>query len=219
VADAAHELKTPIAVLVGEAQDALRPEALPEERHRSLETIERTARGLAREADNLLLLAHGDAAPAPRRDVEDLAEIARESVAAAGPLGASRRVRFALSLESGVVRIRGDRSALFRLATNLVSNAALYTEPGTEVAITVAPRGDEVVFEVRDRGPGVPEEDRSRIFSRFVRLDAARDRNPEGSGLGLAIVEQVAQAHGGRIEVEHREGGGAVFRAVFPAAR
>lgn len=80
------------------------------------------------------------------------------------------------------------------------------------------PRGGEVVFEVRDRGPGVASEDRSRIFSRFVRLDATRNRNPEGSGLGLAIVEQVARSHGGRVEVEHREGGGAVFRAVFPAA-
>lgn len=217
VADAAHELKTPIAVLVGEAQDALRPDAGSEDRRRSLETIEKTARGLAREADSLLLLARGDAAVPSGQDVEDLGEIAREAVDAAGPRGAPRGVRFDLALDGA--RVRGDRAALVRLATNLVSNAALYTEPGTEVAVVVSRQGEEVVFEVRDRGPGVLAEDRSRIFSRFVRLDTGRDRNPEGSGLGLAIVEQVALAHGGRVEVESREGGGAVFRAVFPAAR
>ena len=73
-------------------------------------------------------------------------------------------------------------------------------------------------FEVRDRGPGVPAPDRSRIFERFVRLDSGRARHPEGSGLGLAIVQQVASTHGGRIEVEERSGGGAIFRAVLPAA-
>ncbi len=218
VADAAHELKTPIAVLVGEAQDALRPEDGAGDRRRSLETIEKTARGLAREVDNLLLLARGDAAPAPRQDVEDLAEIVRESMDAAAVLGATRGVRFDFSAEPGT-SVRGDGASLSRLATNLLSNAALYTEPETEIAVSVTARGDEVRLEVRDRGPGVPDEDRSRIFSRFVRLDAARDRNPEGSGLGLAIVEQVALAHGGRVEVEAREGGGALFRAVFPAAR
>ena len=79
-------------------------------------------------------------------------------------------------------------------------------------------RGSEVFLEVRDRGPGVPAADRTRIFERFVRLDEARGRHPEGSGLGLAIVDQVARAHGGRVEVEDRPGGGAIFRVVMPAA-
>ena len=99
-----------------------------------------------------------------------------------------------------------------------MSNAAVYSDPGTSVEVVAGTRGKEVVFEVRDRGPGVPAAERSRIFERFVRLDTARAKHPEGSGLGLAIVEQVASTHGGRIEVEERAGGGSIFRAVLPAA-
>jgi signal transduction histidine kinase len=217
VADAAHELKTPIAVLLGEAQDALRPETAREDRRRSLETIERTARGLAREAENLLSLARADAAPAPPFEVVDFGAIVERSVQASRGIAALRNVQIDLFRENGA-SVRGDPAALFRLATNLVSNAAVYSEPGTSVEVVAGTRGGEVFVEVRDRGPGVPVTDRSRIFERFVRLDSGRARHPEGSGLGLAIVQQVASTHAGRIEVEERSGGGAIFRAVLPAA-
>ncbi len=216
VSDAAHELKTPTAVLLGEAQDALRPEATDAERRRSLETIAEASRGLAREVDGLLLLARGDAA-APRRLEElDLSEIAEESVAAAAPLGARRQIVCALS-RSGPAQIRGDRAGLLRLASNLISNAVLYSNPDSLVEVAVGASDGCVFLEVADRGPGVPQADRARIFERFARLDEARRRNPEGSGLGLAIAEQVVQAHGGDIEVREREGGGAVFRVTLPA--
>jgi signal transduction histidine kinase len=217
VADAAHELKTPIAVLLGEAQDALRTGAGRDEQRRSLETIEQTARGLAREAENLLSLARADTAPPSTFDVVDLAAIAEESVEASRPLAAARQVRLEL-FQNDAASVLGDRSALFRLATNLVSNAAVYTERGSAVEVAAGTRNGEAIFEVRDRGPGVPPEERRHIFDRFVRLDEARLRHPEGSGLGLAIVDQIARAHGGRVEVEARLGGGAVFRAVLPAA-
>lgn len=217
VADAAHELKTPIAVLLGEAQDALRPESRPGDRRRSLETIERAARGLAREAENLLLLARADAAAAAPLERLDLGAIAERSVDASRGLAALRDVQIDLFRENGAP-VRGDRDALLRLATNLVANAAVYTDEGTSVEVAAGTRGSEAFLEVRDRGPGVPVTERARIFERFVRLDEARGRHPEGSGLGLAIVEQVARAHGGRVEVEDRPGGGAIFRAVLPAA-
>lgn len=218
VADAAHELKTPIAVVLGEAQDALRRDAVPEEKKKSLEAIEGAARGLARQVENLLSLARGDGAPPPTLEDVDLSEIAAESVEAAHALAAARHVRLEVLSDAGA-RVRGDRNALLRLATNLVSNAATYSEPGTSVEVACGERGGEAFVEVRDRGPGVPLADRRRIFERFVRLPDARSRNPEGSGLGLAIVEQVARAHGGRVDVEDRPGGGAIFRVVVPAAR
>jgi signal transduction histidine kinase len=216
VADAAHELKTPLTILAGEAQDALRPESSAEARQRSLETIQTTARGLAREIDDLLWLARGDGSPPPRRDPQDLVEVARDAAEVIRPRGASRSVN--VLLRTGPpARVRGDRAALHRLATNLLANAVTYTRSGSDVEAVVSLRGEEVFLEVLDRGPGIPAEDRTRIFERFVRLDEARDRNPEGSGLGLAIVDQIARAHGGRVEVEERPGGGSVFRAVFPA--
>jgi two-component system OmpR family sensor kinase len=112
----------------------------------------------------------------------------------------------------------GDRAGLFRVVSNLVSNAVLYTKLQSQVEVEVGSRSDQVFLEVRDRGPGVAPENRARIFERFVRLESARNQHPEGSGLGLAIVEQVVQSHGGTVEVENREGGGAVFRVLLPAA-
>jgi signal transduction histidine kinase len=216
IADAAHELKTPTAVLVGEAQEALRESATPGERRESLETIERVARGLAREVDSLLQLARGDAAPPARRAPVDLAAIAEEAVDATEPLGAPRSVHCAFS-RIGAPWVQGDRGGLVRVASNLVSNAIQYTSSGTVVEVAAGTRDGEAFLEVRDRGPGVAPEERARIFERFVRLDRARAENPEGSGLGLAIVEQVVRAHRGRIEVEERPGGGAIFRVVLPA--
>jgi signal transduction histidine kinase len=217
IADAAHELKTPTAVLVGEAQEAQRPDASAEERRQSVETIERVARGLAREVDGLLLLARGDGAPPVLRTRADFSRIVEEAVATVEPLAESRGVRCAYS-RNGPAAVLGDPEALFRVASNLISNAVLYTDPQTTVEVEVRTAGDEIALEVRDRGPGVRPEERNRIFERFVRLDAARARNPEGSGLGLAIVEQAVHAHSGRIEVDPREGGGTVFRAVLPGA-
>jgi signal transduction histidine kinase len=217
VADAAHELKTPTAVLVGEAQEALRPEATAEERRHSLEVLERVARGLAREVDSLLLLAKGDAAPVPRTILCDLSAIAEETVAAQKPFAATRSVQCRL-VRDGPAAFRGDRNAIGRAASNLLSNAIAYTDRETCVEVEVGQSDSEVFLEVRDSGPGIPPEQRARIFERFVRLEEGRGRNPEGSGLGLAIVDQVVRAHGGRIEVGAREGRGATFRLWLPAA-
>ncbi|MEP7133139.1 MAG: ATP-binding protein, partial [Acidobacteriota bacterium] len=216
IADAAHELKTPTAVLVGEAQEALRPDATPEERRESLETIERVARGLAREVDALLLLARGDAAAPSRRAPLDIGELVEQAVEATEPLGGPRGVRCAFR-RIAPAWVIGDPAGLQRLASNLISNAVLYSSRGSVVEIASGSDGREAFLEVRDRGPGIAPEERARIFDRFVRLDSARAENPEGSGLGLAIVEQVVRAHQGRIEVEDRPGGGAIFRAVLPA--
>jgi signal transduction histidine kinase len=217
IADAAHELKTPTAVLLGEAQEARRPDATPEETRQSLLTIERAARGLAREVEGLLLLARGDAALPGRRDLVDLSLVAADAVAAVQPLAEARGVRAVLRATDGAL-LEADRPGLLRAATNLLTNALQYTEPGTEVEVEVSRGQDRLIVEVRDRGPGVEPENRQRIFERFVRLDSARSRYPEGSGLGLAIVEQVVRAHGGTVEVDARKGGGAVFRVTLPTA-
>ncbi|MGE5413373.1 MAG: sensor histidine kinase, partial [Syntrophomonadaceae bacterium] len=185
------------------------------ERRRSLQTSADASKGLAREVDGLRLLARGDAAPPPRVEDLDLHEIAEDAVARAAALGARRRIVCAIS-RSGDTRLRGERAGLFRLVSNLVSNAVLYTAPDTMVEVRVGEDGDRVFVDVADRGPGVAREDRERIFERFVRLDETRAKNPQGSGLGLAIVEQVVSAHGGTVEVREHEGGGAVFRVSLP---
>ena len=204
-------------MLLGEAQEALRADARPEERRASLETIDRASRGLARQVEAILFLARGDVASPERREPADLNEIADEAAVAASPLGAARGVRCSVS-HRGPAPVSADRAALLSAAVNLISNALIYTDAHTAVDVAVGSTGGEAFLEVADRGPGVPQEDRARIFERFVRLDRTRARNPEGSGLGLAIVEQVARSHAGKVEVEDREGGGALFRLTLPKA-
>ena len=210
VADAAHELKTPIAVVLGEAQDALRSESRPEEQRQSLETIETTARGMARETEKLLSLARADATPPAASELVDLSVVAGESVAASRQLATTRHVRFELVADGGA-RVRGDRSALFHLASNLVANAAAYTEPGTSVEVVSGTRDGKAFLEVRDRGPGVPQEERIRIFDRFV-----KGAHSSGSGLGLAIVRDIVEAHGGSVSARSMPGTSTEFRVHLP---
>jgi two-component system, OmpR family, sensor kinase len=127
----------------------------------------------------------------------------------------------------GPVIVDGVEDDLHRMAGNLVENALLHTPPGTPVTVSVRRDGDSAVLEVADRGPGVPEELRERVFERFAsgalrgdrsaptpRADGRRSR---GSGLGLAIVRAVADAHGGRVELRDADGGGARFVVTLPA--
>jgi signal transduction histidine kinase len=217
VADAAHELKTPAAVLLGEAQEALREDADVAQRRHSLETIERASRGLARQVEAILILARGDVASPERREPVDLNDIADEAAMMAAPLGVARAVRCTVS-HRGAAPVIADRAALLSAAVNLVSNALIYTDARTPVEVVAGTQDGEAFLEVTDQGPGVPPQERLRIFERFVRLGTARERNPEGSGLGLAIVEQFARSHSGKVSVVEREGGGAIFRLTLPAA-
>ena len=114
------------------------------------------------------------------------------------------------------VRVVGDRGQLVRVLRNLVDNA--HRHAGAQVVVTLGRDGDQAALDVADDGPGVPADDRSRIFERFVRLDDARARADGGSGLGLAIVAEVVAAHDGKVWVEENPGGGALFRVRLPAA-
>jgi two-component system OmpR family sensor kinase len=118
----------------------------------------------------------------------------------------------------GPVTVNGVADDLHRLAGNLIENALLHTPPGTPVTVSVRRDGDSAVLEVADRGPGVPQNLRERVFERFASGagdgSGARGR---GSGLGLAIVRAVADAHGGRVELSEAAGGGARFLVRLPA--
>ena len=167
--------------------------------------------------DSLLHLARGDGALPARRDATDLAMIAAEAVDTTEPLGAARRVK-CLFTHNGPAWVAGDHEGLLRLASNLVSNAVLYTDARNDSrGRSGRGRRGSLAGSPRPRA-GIAPAERSRIFERFVRLESARARNPEGSGLGLAIVEQVVRAHRGRVDILERPGGGTIFRAVLPAA-
>ncbi|MEU0068600.1 HAMP domain-containing sensor histidine kinase [Streptomyces sp. NPDC006332] len=201
VADASHELRSPIASLRTQLEvGAAHPELLDVGG-----AVEDTVR-LQRLAADLLLLARLDAGERPTADARlDLAALAREE--------ADGRTGVTVEAPEGVTVV-GSRGQVGRLLTNLLDNAGRHAR--SAVRVTVRRAGDWAVVEVADDGDGVPEGDRERIFERFVRLDAARSRDDGGAGLGLAIARDVAVRHGGTLTVRDAPAGGAQFELRLP---
>ncbi|MFJ4705422.1 ATP-binding protein [Streptomyces anulatus] len=206
VADASHELRSPIASLRTQLEVA---EAHPE----LLDlpgAVADTVRLQVLAAD-LLLLARLDAGEKPGSATVELGALVREEV--------SQRTgdRIAVGVEvpqGGAFEVNGSRGQLSRVIGNLLDNAQRHAEGS--VAVSVAADGRGVRVEVRDDGAGVPEDERERIFERFVRLDDARSRDDGGAGLGLAIARDVASRHGGTLTVGRAAEGGAAFRLWLP---
>ena len=201
VADASHELRTPITSLRTNIEVLAEPEGLSaEERARLLADVEEQTRELGMLVVDLIELARGDE---PRREREDvrLDELVSEAVARAQRHAPD--VRFESALEPAVVD--GTRERLARAVNNLLDNAARHSPPGGVVEVVADARG----VRVRDHGSGIAPEDLPHLFDRFYRGASARGR--PGSGLGLAIVRQVAEQHGGSVRAENAPGGGAEF--------
>ncbi|MFG2503512.1 sensor histidine kinase [Streptomyces sp. NPDC048441] len=205
VADASHELRSPIASLRTQLEvGAAHPELLDVDG-----AVEDTVR-LQELAADLLLLARLDAGEKPGGGHVDLAAMAREE------LSQRTRDRVDVRMDLANVEVTGSRSQLARVLGNLVTNAQRHAR--SHVTVTTRADGAWAVLEVSDDGDGVPENERDRIFERFVRLDDARTRDDGGAGLGLAIARDVAVRHGGTLTVEEAPGGGALFELRVPAA-
>jgi two-component system OmpR family sensor kinase len=211
VADASHELRTPLTSILANLE--LLESELDGERREMAESALRSSRRMRRLVADLLLLARADAGREVPAVPVDLSAVAREAAAEAGALSSDHPLSLDLPRPVAVSGVADD---LHRLAGNLVENALLHTPPGTPVTVSVRREGDSAVLEVADRGPGVPEELRERVFERFA-SGAGDGATSRGSGLGLAIVKAVADAHGGRVELSAADGGGARFRVTLPA--
>jgi signal transduction histidine kinase len=222
VADAAHELRSPISSLLTTVEVA---EAYPESADwpETVATTAEQARRIQDLAEDLLLLARMDAtapANAAARTV-DLAALARDTAAAPaarpGADPAGRRVSVTCHTDAEVP-VHGDRGGLERVLRNLTDNARRHARSRVDVRVYAA--GDHAVIEVEDDGPGVPAADRERIFERFTRLDDARSRESGGFGLGLAIVRDIVERHHGTVEVADAAAGpgaGARFTVRIPS--
>ncbi|MEU7473118.1 HAMP domain-containing sensor histidine kinase [Streptomyces sp. NPDC044984] len=202
VADASHELRSPIASLRTQLEVAAAHPALLD-----LDgAVEDTVR-LQHLAADLLLLARLDAGERPADARVDLSALAREE--AAGRTG--------VTVDAEPAEVTGSRGQLGRVLANLLDNGRRHARE--RVTVTVRREGDWAVLGVADDGEGVAEADRERIFERFVRLDAARSRDDGGAGLGLAIARDVAVRHGGTLTAGAAPAGGALFELRLPLAR
>jgi two-component system OmpR family sensor kinase len=216
VADAGHELRTPLATIRGYAQMLERiPADDPHSREQARERIERGADRMSALVDDLLLLARLDADDRPLDtksiDVTPALLEAVQDAHAAAP-----EHRFEVDVPPHPVVARADADMLGRIVRNLLSNAWKHTPAGTRVTVRAAVKSRRVVIEVTDSGPGIPEAIRTEVFGRFVRADTGRSRTGGGSsGLGLSIVESAVRAQGGTVTLV--PGDRTCFRVVLPA--
>lgn len=207
VADAGHELRTPLTVLKGEFELAQRPGRTRDELLTTVGVAAGETDRLVRLTENLLGLAREE--PGQQRPF-DLADVARDAVAAARAAAGERNIALVVQDEScGVVHGEAER---FRQALdNLLSNAVRYAPTGTSVTVRLAREGGAAVVQVTDEGPGFPEEFLPLAFDRFARADDARNRAEGGNGLGLAVVAAIMAAHGGTANAANRPDTGAVL--------
>lgn len=215
-ADLAHELRTPINNLRGQAGVALSRVRSPDEYQRVLESSLEEYERLARLIDNLLFLARADA---PTSNLQHSSFDARQAIETV------REFYEALAGERGITVVcEGNAKVeaeptLFRQATsNLLSNALNFTARGGKVVVSVRQNNGVVELTVSDNGCGIPPEHLPRIFDRLYRVDPARSQSPSGAGLGLAIVKSIAALHGGAATAQSEPGKGSCFRLTFPAA-
>lgn len=210
-ADAAHELRTPISVMLTQTQSALSRERSTAEYKETLEACQRASQRMRRLVESLLELARLDAGQEPMRPRRlDLAETARDCAELLRALAAEKAIT--MHLEVSPAECVGDPDRLAQVVTNLVANAIHYNRDGGEVRVITRKEGVQVSLIVSDTGQGIGAEDLPHIFERFYRADKARSGAAGRSGLGLAIVQAIVEAHGGTINVVSEPGKGTTFR-------
>jgi len=220
MADASHELRTPVAILRGEAEVALSQQARSLQEYReSLEVLHQEAARLTHIVEDLFTLTRADAGqyPLQPRDFY-LDELVGECVHSARTLALAKKISLNLE-ESSESPIHADESLLRRMILNLLDNAIKYTPEGGRVTVTCKRVGDEYVVGITDTGGGIPAELQPRIFERFFRADKARSRAENdggGAGIGLSISRWIAEAHQGRLELTGSDSVGSTFTAYLP---
>jgi two-component system, OmpR family, sensor kinase len=216
VADASHELRTPVSAVGAYAELFERgAQQRPDDLARVLRGVRvETARMQALIEDLLLLTRLDEGRPLERQPVE-LVGLAGEAVEAAQTISGDWPVSIAADEP---VEVTGDRMRLREVLDNLLVNVRTHTQPGTRTMVRVHTDGSEAIVEVADEGPGLAADDAARVFERFYRADPSRARERGGTGLGLAVVAALVEAHGGRVELDSSPGSGATFRVRLPLA-
>jgi heavy metal sensor kinase len=210
-ADASHELKTPLAIMQGELENALQ-EAHPGSREQQVlgNLLEETQR-LKTITSGLLLLARADAGQLkPALETMDLSSMLDGIIEDARVLAEETRLEFDVKITPGIV-VRADPALLRTALLNLLVNAVKYNEPGGKVLATLESRENQAFLTIGNSGPGIPEADKDRIFTRFHRVDAARQRQVDGIGLGLSLAREIARVHDGELELQESRPGWTSF--------
>jgi two-component system, OmpR family, sensor kinase len=214
VSEAAHELRTPLAVLRSGLEVTLQRPRSAEESRSALEQAMGEAERLCAIAEDLLALARLDAEPGVPREPVDLSEIAAEAATMAQTLAEARHQEFAIAADRQIV-VRGSAGDLRRVVLNLLDNAVKFTPERGRIEVAVSAQGPTALLSVRDNGPGIDPGDLEHIFDPFYR---SRTANGAGSGLGLALSREIVRLHGGAIQAANRAAGGCEIQVRLPLA-
>jgi two-component system sensor histidine kinase TctE len=214
VSNAAHQLRTPLALMSTQASVAAR-ETDEARRDEALQALRSSTRHMSRLASQLLILSRAEpGSRRPRSDTIDLAAAARDIVAAHAEQALQRDIDLGLEV-SGPVPVAGDGTMLREMLVNLVDNAIRYTRRGGQVTVSVTREETLAMLDVEDNGPGIPADERGQVFERFYRVLGTEG---DGSGLGLAIVREVVDGAGGTVALAEADGGGLVVSVRLPVA-
>ncbi len=213
--DAAHELRTPVSVILTQTQSTLNKERSPAEYRETLEACQRAAQRMRRLIESLLELARLDAGQETMKRIRfDLANTTRDCVEMIRPLAGERRITIrAELLPAGC---HGDSERVAQVVLNLLTNAVQHNKDGGEICVSTKHINGSAALVVSDNGPGIAPEHLPHLFKRFYRADAARTASQGRSGLGLAISSAIIHAHGGNIEVKSKVGDGSEFTVRLP---
>lgn len=215
-ADVAHELRTPLQAIQATVE-AMQDGVMPADGEHLNVVRDETVR-LGRLADSILELTRLETRSASFHMAEiDVADPLSQAVDSHRALLESMELTLAEDIAAGA-RVEGDADRLTQAFGNLLANAARYTPAGGTVTVTLRAEAGEAVVEVGDTGIGIPEEERERVFSRFWRSEAARERSKSGFGIGLAVVREIAERHGGSVAFRPNEGPGTTFTVRLPLA-
>lgn len=216
-ADAAHELRTPVAVILAQTQMALKQDRTPDEYRETVAACLRSAQKMRGLIESLLKLARLDAGQEiMTRQKFDLTRLVRDCAEHIKPLAAERGVQVDLDTVAG--EAIGDASRLDQVITNLLTNAIQYNRPGGQVRVTVSQKNGSTTLAVADNGLGISEADLPHVFERFYRADKARTKAEGRTGLGLSICKAIVAAQGGTIEVSSKLGVGSTFTLRLPSS-
>ena len=218
VASVSHELRTPLTSIRGYLDLVREDGDFDEEQDRMLGIVDRNADRLLGLVTDLLFIAEVDAGKLTiERGAVRLADVATESVEAAGPRADAVGISLQLQTDAALV-VSGDRIRLAQVFDNLISNAVKFTPPAGRVDVRVSRSESDAIIEVADTGPGIPEEERAHLFERFFRTSGATIAAVQGTGLGLAIVSAIIESHGGTVGVQSTAGEGTTFVVRLPLA-
>ncbi|HEY1912812.1 MAG TPA: ATP-binding protein [Vicinamibacterales bacterium] len=215
MADASHELRTPVSVIQTAAEVTLeQADRASSEYREALTIVSEQSTRLARMVQDMFVLARADAGQAPVMKPLYLDDVVAECARAIAVVADAAGIAVTVDLDEDV-SVMGDQHLLEQMVTNLLDNAVRFSPPGAAVSIALRSANGVVTVAVVDHGPGIPVEDRERVFERFVRLDRARSSS-SGAGLGLPIARWIAEQHQGTLIVESGDDGGSRFIAVLP---